>query len=184
MDDEAITAKFQQALPHAALNVAPGLAARYVSRARLRSPACSFPDSCPKCGTYLFDGSGQIRVVRLKKRKDKEKAQRVLRRTCLVCGHNSNTALHKEADPPKSGQAQKLASEVDLQHATNSKPPSPPHETPPRPVSVHPMTLASRHRGKHIVKAGLQELLSRNKARTTHPEDKEDTSLAAFLKGL
>ncbi|KIL68030.1 hypothetical protein M378DRAFT_22151 [Amanita muscaria Koide BX008] len=197
MDEAAVTAKFRQAASYAILNVVPGLAAVYTSRARLRSSACTFPDSCVKCGTYQFDGSSNIRVLRVRRFNDKKPAQKVLRRTCLICGYKDDAEVHPELEIKKSSSVDPGQSVVELPapieaESRHSRPKSPVaspsfHEALPCPLNVHstmPGTKCSQHRGKHIVKSGLQELLSRNKGGKVHHPDQAEGGLAAFLSNL
>ncbi len=178
MDDlDASTVAFRRAAPFAVLSVAPGLAARYVSRARLLSPSCSFPDSCPKCGTYLFDGSSEIRVTRQTKASNKDKPQSVLRRLCLVCRKTSVVNLSRENRASSSQQHVEPP-------PTHSVPSPSPAQPSSHPINVRP-TPPPGPGGKQ--RAGLQELLSRNKKKNEAKQNTESNTasgLAAFLKDL
>lgn len=172
MDDEdSSTLAFRRAAPFAVLAVAPGLAARYVSRARLLSPPCSFPDSCPKCGTYLLDGSSDIRVIRNTNRQNKDCPKNVLRRFCLACRKSSIVQLHRE------------------NRALSVPPPAVPSPLPAQPSTSHLAIVrptppgSHRHRQGGLQRAGLQELLSRNKMKN-EPKQNADSGLAALLKNL
>lgn len=177
--DDASTLAFRRAAPFAVLAVAPGLAARYVSRARLLSPPCSFPDSCPKCGSYLFDGSSDIRVIRNTKPRNKDDPKNVLRRFCLICRKGSIVKLPREnralSEPPPMAQPRAMPSLLPAQssssHTTNVRP------TPPR---------LQRHQQGGSQRAGLQELLSRNKRKKEPKQNADNTAsgLAALLKDL
>ncbi|KAF8351403.1 hypothetical protein F5887DRAFT_937302 [Amanita rubescens] len=168
MDDlDPSTVAFRRAAPFAVL-----------SRARLLSPSCSFPDSCPKCGTYLFDGSSEIRVIRQTKDGNKDnKSQSVLRRLCLVCRKTSVVKLSREnrehVEPPP----------------TNSVPAPSPAQPSSHPINVRPTPPPGpqRHRQGGKQRAGLQELLSRNKKKNEANRSTDSNTasgLAAFLKDL
>jgi len=181
MDDDLdpSTVAFRRAAPFAVLSVAPGLAARYVSRARLLSPSCSFPDSCPKCGTYLFDGSSEIRVIRQTKDGNKDKS---LRRLCLVCRKTSIVKLSRENRASSSQQHVEPP-------PTNSVPAPSPAQPSSHPINVQPTPPPGpqRHRQGGMQRAGLQELLSRNKKKNEAKQSTESNTasgLAAFLKDL
>ena len=170
MDDPS-TIAFRRAAPFAVLAVAPGLAARYVSRARLSSPPCSFPDSCPKCGTYLLDGSSDIRVIRNTKPQNKDSPKNVLRRFCLACRKSSIVQLHREnraLSEPAPAVPSPSPAQSSTSHPANVRP------TPPGP---------HRHRQGALQRAGLQELLSRNKKKK-EPKQNADNSLTSLLKNL
>ncbi|KAF8621679.1 hypothetical protein AX15_007692 [Amanita polypyramis BW_CC] len=191
--DDAATIAFRRAAPFVVLNVAPGLAASYVSRARLLSPACSFPDSCRKCGTYLFDGSADTRVVRPRKRRNNDKRQRVLRHFCLVCGNTFTVKSHR-GDGPSTSQSQhrQITDHPPPQSSSNSRSErsvslsspalSSPH--PPNVQSTSPEPQRQRQGGMH--RTGLQVLLARNKRRKEQKPNADETTsgLAAFLKDL
>ena len=173
MDDDPSTLAFRRAAPFAVLAVAPGLAARYVSRARLLSPPCSFPDSCPKCGTYLLDGSSDIRVIRNTKPRNKDIPKNALRRFCLACRKSSIVHLHRE------------------NRALSVPPPAVPSPSPAQPSTSHPTHDVRptapgphRHRQGVLQRAGLQELLSRNKKKKEPKQNADNNGLAALLKDL
>ncbi|KAJ3474454.1 hypothetical protein NLI96_g12451 [Meripilus lineatus] len=124
------TTKFQFAIPFVLQSTSPSLAALHATRTRLLhhpDPATNLLASswCPICGQYLHDGSGTIRSVRKPtgnrkkvKRTSKHQFVRVLRKTCHVCGHSSDTpirpdqhgvpqnppAIHNEAPPSSSSR--------------------------------------------------------------------------------
>lgn len=183
MDDlDPSTVAFRRAAPFAVLSVAPGLAARYVSRARLLSPSCSFPDSCPKCGTYLYDGSSEIRVIRQTKATNKDNPQSALRRLCLVCRKTSVVKLSRENGASSSQQ------HVQVEPPPTHSVPSPlPAQPSSHPINVQPTPPSGpqRHRQRGMQRAGLHELLSRNRKKNESKQNTESNSgLAAFLKDL
>ncbi|KAI0081757.1 hypothetical protein K474DRAFT_1768354 [Panus rudis PR-1116 ss-1] len=99
------TVKYQFALPYALHAISPALAALHASRARLLhypDPVCDIlaASHCIRCGTYLLDGSGEIRTVReppKKKRRTStgQDAKRMLRRTCGVCSYQNDTPIER-----------------------------------------------------------------------------------------
>lgn len=189
MDDAATTA-FRRAAPFAVLSVAPGLAAKYVSRARLLSPSCTFPDSCPKCGTYLFDGSGVIRVVCPPKRGNKSHPQRALRRLCLVCRKSSFVYLPCPSatitPPPRPGSVDQPSPNMPSDRPMSSFVPTRPPLNPANAQAAAPGSQL--HNKRPVQRAGLRQLLSRNKKkrkeRERQPADDTASGLAAFLKAL
>lgn len=98
--DDLITSKFRIQLPLAIQPASRSLAALHATRARLLHHPGPETDvlrdtHCTKCGVYLLDGAGSVRLVR-KARHNKAKKNtkspgpkpydRVLRRSCRVCG--------------------------------------------------------------------------------------------------
>src|SRR5213078_3447943 len=86
-----MTSPFQQKLPIALLPVSSALAALHVSRAHLLDPnygTSVTSTHCAKCGTYLLNGDGQIRLGR------KRRSTRLFK-TCDACGWNDETVVHK-----------------------------------------------------------------------------------------
>jgi hypothetical protein len=108
---DAATSKHQLALPHV-LAFTPGLAALHASRTRLQhhraqADAPALSGHCAKCGSYLYDGSSPIRIVRARSRKRKRSSvaarqegntgssapERVLQQTCGACEWTSTTPV-------------------------------------------------------------------------------------------
>ncbi|PFH52777.1 hypothetical protein AMATHDRAFT_1823 [Amanita thiersii Skay4041] len=193
MDDHlaTTTAIFRQALPYAVLASAPGLAARYVTRARFLDLAASFPDACIKCGTYLYDGSSEVRVMRLKTPNGRKRPSRTLRHSCLVCGHETDVALRSHeitlnaSDNFDGPDSQPAVSD-------NQKDGTPAPEITLRNASLRPTSTATEAAMQHGNKkrrpiAGLQEMLSRNrvaKNKKALDDSNTDGNLITFLNSL
>ncbi|EIM88458.1 uncharacterized protein STEHIDRAFT_155811 [Stereum hirsutum FP-91666 SS1] len=108
--EETTTAKYVHSLAFALHPISPALAACHASRARLLRPPTLHsdsarrsypPSSCPRCGIFLLDGTGQVRSVhsststRKRKRNGKgsssSSAGRFSEITCSSCGHVERT---------------------------------------------------------------------------------------------
>ncbi|CAL1700722.1 unnamed protein product [Somion occarium] len=101
----AATSKFQLSIPFTLQQVSPALAALHASRTRI----LHYPDPagdvlatthCIKCGSFLLDGTGNIRTVgpdshKRKRRKLYSSAAHTLRRSCGTCGYNDDVLLEK-----------------------------------------------------------------------------------------
>lgn len=109
--EETTTAKYVHSLAFALHPISPALAACHASRARLLRPPTLHsdstrrsypPSSCPRCGIFLLDGTGQVRSVhpststRKRKRNGKgsssSSAGRFSEITCSSCGHVERTS--------------------------------------------------------------------------------------------
>lgn len=107
--DDLITSKFRIQLPLAIQPASRSLAALHVTRARLLHHPGPETDvlrdtHCTKCGVFLLDGTGSVRLVRKARRtKGKKNAKspgprpydRVLRRSCRMCGSVEDVPLEK-----------------------------------------------------------------------------------------
>lgn len=108
--EETTTTKYVHSLAFALHPISPALAACHASRARLLRPPTLHsdsarrsypPSSCPRCGIFLLDGTGQVRSVhsststRKRKRNGKgsssSSAGRFSEITCSSCGHVERT---------------------------------------------------------------------------------------------
>lgn len=156
------TSKFLHARPYAVLSAAPSLAAIYASANPSKNT-----DWCTKCGSYLFDGSGQVRVVRLKSQKQKLADTKILRTTCTNCGWKTDVS---RAKPPAV--------------TTVSQKESSPNPSPRPPSTTNSYTcVQSKVRDKK--KSALQSLLSEKRDREAQGKLKSrDIGLAAFLNDL
>jgi hypothetical protein len=86
-----ITVTFQSAIPFSVLNASTSFAAFHASRARLSNPtppAIFDSTHCPRCGTYLLHGDGQVRLCR-------DDKVTMLRKTCHVCDWSSAKPLDR-----------------------------------------------------------------------------------------
>jgi len=184
---------------HSALSilgpVSPALAAYHY----LRSPTDLF--RCSRCGHVLLPGTSHSRIVpssptRRKKNRPSSTTPtgHCLRQSCATCGHVNNTLLapfhgRSVMAPPRPYPA------VTVTPRTNGTDQCPLPDPPPIPSSHHHPTtqpLASaqpqppirsrRSRPKH--KAGLQEMLARNKERQHEAANRGASGLTTFLHSL
>lgn len=93
------TTKHQLAIPYVLLPASRSLAAIHSARSRILNPTestCLTSTHCSECGSYFFNGNGELHLVRSKtsttsksSRKEKQGSSpiRVLRRSCRECGH-------------------------------------------------------------------------------------------------
>jgi hypothetical protein len=191
-----MTSAFQQSLPSAVLPVSPALAALHVSRARLLDPiygASVSSTNCAKCGTYILNGDGHIRLGRNRKSTQ-------LLKGCGVCGWNDKAPIPKGNarlfEPSRKVKRQRLDSQRSsgLPPQTQPSPtisgldtsvkPDAPARVPPKSSTASP-TPRPKSRPKKM--SALQMLLSRSKEMqggekraTQMPE----TRLADFLSRL
>jgi ribosomal protein S27AE len=86
-----ITVTFQSAIPFCVLNASSSFAAFHASRARLSNPTqhVVFDSThCPRCGSYLLHGDGEVRLCR-------DQKVTMLRKTCHVCDWSSSKPLDR-----------------------------------------------------------------------------------------
>lgn len=178
-------------------SASPALAAYYY----LRSPTDRPPARCSRCGHVLLPGPSPSRIVpsspaRRTRARHSPTTPTVhcLRQCCATCGHVNNTLLSAFRGPgvmapPRPYPA---VTETPRTHGADQRPlPDPPRG----PSSHHRPTLqplaspqpqspirSRRSRPKH--KAGLQEMLARNKERQHEAANKGTSGLTTFLHGL
>jgi hypothetical protein len=176
------------------LPICPPLAALHVTRARLLSLAESDPDSthCQKCGSFLFNGNGEIRSCRKRTKRPHPPAassSRVLQKFCRTCGFRQDVPLHQGTAAlfPRRGSTKRPAVEEKIAPVVK--------EDVPRPhaglsAQSHPSSAAEdpERPRKRLKRRGLQDMLSRNrekvKHRLTEQSRQSEGGLAAFLGGL
>jgi hypothetical protein len=152
-------------------------------------------ERCSRCGHLLLPGSSPTRVARVarsSKREYKRRSDLCMRQACATCGHVNNTLLHPyptddvttPSPPPKTVPTPRT-------HRTDQHDPLPdpgpvphPHlHSPPHPLpSPSRQTKSKKSRPKH--KAGLQEMLARNKDRQREAANRDPVGLATFLHSL
>ena len=195
--------------------VSPALAAYHHVKFSNTDTADQQRSRCERCGHLLVPGTSHTRVARSstkrkRKRKDKGRSDPIvhcIRQSCATCGHINNTLLHpinhhppvhsdKVATlPPPAATVvvtprthrtdQRLLPDPPPVSSSHSHPhhslPSPPPLTNPQPQL---QTRPKKSRAKH--KAGLQEMLARNKDKQRDATNRGSGSsgLATFLHGL
>lgn len=179
---DLLTSKFQEACAYAVLPVSPALAALYTNKSLYSSKS---RDWCSKCGSYLLNGTAEIR---LKSQKRRHPSRRAIRITCGSCGWGTDThtgsgistLLPSDHIPPV--EPSPLSSSL-----SSSSLPSP-LSTPPL-VAQIPSPSSAQQKSRNKKKSGLQVLLSRNREKEAQKQsDRKDNQmsggLAAFLSGL
>ena len=160
---------------------------------------------CSRCGHRLLPGSSHTRVVhsatRKCKRRHKGRSYPIvpsIQQTCATCGNVNNTPLHPishlDGDivttPPLVVTVAPHTLLTD-QCLPPDPTPVPSHHHPPRhsfpflpPASPQPQlqTRPKKSRPKH--KAGLQEMLARNKDRQHKAANRSSSGLATILHAL
>lgn len=167
--------------------VSPALAAYHY----LRSPTDNSPSRCSRCGHVLVPGISHSRIVPSSATHRRKRARpspntpiiHCLRQSCATCGHVNNTPLSGHCNviaPPRPHPI------VTVPGTDQSDPPplpsSRPHPTQPSASPQPQPTIKSRKsRPKH--KAGLQEMLARNKERQ-EAANRGASGLTTLLHGL
>jgi hypothetical protein len=118
---------------------------------------------CTKCGSFLLNGDGEIRIGRKdRRRRYHPSATRVLQKKCRSCGHCQEVTFSRGDVKGDS--------------------PSPTRPQPQQPVAV---AVTQKKRPK---KTGLQDMLSRNRekeqGRLQAKKVQESSGLAAFLTSI
>jgi hypothetical protein len=168
---------------------------------------------CARCGHILLPGSSHTRVARSfanRKRKYKARSDHsvlCMRQSCATCGHVNNTLLHPTMPhsvfhsdgvitPPPPPL--KVVPTPHTHHTDQSPLPDPdpdlvpsshlhsPHPLPsPSPLTnPQPQLQAKSKRSRPKHKAGLQEMLARNKDRQREAANRDSPGLATFLHTL
>ena len=192
----AATTKFQLALPFTLQSASPSIAACHAARVRLLHPDHPplSPSNCPKCGRFLLDGAGTVRVARVKHPRSRLKTKalaRSIQHICHSCGHltripisGGNASLFARVrghvsepkasigaiDPPVMPQLPKHDPLQPGDPPNGGSRASPFMPIPqPQPPSPTPTPLSSQPRAskksRPKKKAGLQEMLAKNKER-------------------
>jgi RNase P subunit RPR2 len=173
------------------LPICPPLAALHVTRARLLSLTESDPDSahCQKCGSFLFNGNGEIRSRRKRTKRPHppaDSSSRVLQKTCQTCGFRQDVPLHRgnAALFPRRGSTKRPAVEDKIASAVKKDVPRSDVLLPAQSSA----TAGPERSGKRPKRRGLQDMLSRNRekamGRLTEQSRQSEGGLAAFLGSL
>lgn len=173
--------------------VSPSLAAYHY----LRSPTDNPASRCSRCGHALIPGISHSRIVPSSATQRRKKARpspnnpiiHCLKQSCATCGHVNNTLLsslhsHNVAPsrpyptPRTPGTGQCPLPDPSLLPSLHLRP-TPQPSTSPQP---RPPIKSRRSRPKH--KAGLQEMLARNKERQHEAANRGTSGLTTLLHGL
>lgn len=184
-------------LPSALHGISPALSASLAARS---APTL---DRCHKCGTFILDGSGQVRSSRSKRKATDTPAPRSLHITCGSCGHLHPVPIHSPclSHFPTAKKARRA--HINSQHVLKESPLSPhPRLSPTPSASCAPQISAEQVNSlkPHVPspapavnkprtkkkKPGLQEMLARNRERQEQERAANDKAagLAAFLQGI
>jgi hypothetical protein len=185
--------------------ISPSLAAYHYSRSQPKQTADT---RCPRCGHLLRPGLSHSRLVRSSAIRRKDNVPLSLRQTCATCGHINNTLLHpvnhnslfqgSNVTTPPPSLPYPTVTATPHPHGTDQPrlpdpPPDPPshmhplHPCPPSPPHLanpqaQPPSRSTKSRPKH--KAGLKEMLARNKERQHEAVNRGSSGLATFLHTL
>ena len=178
-------------------SVSPALAAYYY----LRSPSDLPSARCSRCGHVLLPGASHSRIVPSSgphrtraRRRPTTPTVHCLRQSCTTCGHANNTllsAFHGSdvTVPPRPCPA--VTESPRTHSADQCALPDPPrlpsshHHPTSRPLaSPHPQSPSGSRRSRPKHKAGLQEMLARNKERKHEAANRGASGLTTFLHGL
>jgi hypothetical protein len=194
--------------------LSPSLAAYHHVKFQGQVTVQSQLSRCSRCGHFLLPGSSTTRVARVarsSKREYKGKGRSdpsvlCMRQTCATCGHVNNTFLHPTMhhpsyhsddfttpSPPPKTVATPRTLRTDQHDPLPDPGPvpsshlhSPPQLLPsPSPLTnsqTQRQTKSKKSRPKH--KAGLQEMLARNKDRQREAANRDPLGLATFLHSL
>lgn len=176
--------------------VSPSLTAYHY----LRSPTDNNPPSrCSRCGHVLVPGISQSRIVPSSATQRRKKARpnpntpivHCLKQSCATCGHVNNTLLsdfhsRNVMAPHPYYPAVTVAPRTP---GTDQCDPPPLPSSHPRPTpqpsaspQLQPPVKSRKSRPKH--KAGLQEMLARNKERQHEAANRGTSGLTTLLHGL
>jgi hypothetical protein len=175
-------------------SASPALAAHYY----LRSPPSDQPPArCSRCGHVLLPSASHSRIVPSSgshrtraRRRPTTPAVHCLRQSCATCGYVNNTLLSVFHDSDVTAPPRPCPT-VTMSPRTHSAdqcglpdPPGPSshHHPTSQPLAGPQPQRSRRSRPKH--KAGLQEMLARNKERQHEATNKGVSGLSTFLHGL
>ena len=163
---------------------------------------------CYRCGHQLLPGTSHTRIVRsspTRKLKRKHKGRfdpivRSIEQTCTTCGHVNNTPLHPinhlhgdnvttpsplvQTVGPHTHRTDQCLPPDPTPVPSHHHPPRHSFPSPPPPASprLQLQTRPKQSRPKH--KAGLQDMLTRNKDRQREAANRSSSGLATFLHTL
>jgi hypothetical protein len=178
--------------------VSPALAAYHY----LRSPTDNPVSRCLRCGHILVPGISHSRIVPSSATQRRKKARaspntpivHCLRQSCATCGHVNNTLLsdfhsRNVIAPPRPYPAVAVTPRTPGtdQCPLTDPPPLPSSHPPPTPrpsASPQPQPPIKSRRSRLKHKAGLQEMLARNKERQHEAANRGTSGLSMFLHGL
>lgn len=179
-------------------SVSPALAAYH----HIRSPSDHPPSRCSRCGHVLLPGPSYSRIVPSTTRRKRTRPNqspttptvRCLRQSCATCGHVNNTLLstflgRNTTAPPRPYPAPTVTPRT---HSTDQRPlPDPPpvpsshhHPTPEPLASPQPQPPIRSRRSRPMHKAGLREMLARNKDRQHEAANRGASGSTTFLQSL
>ena len=193
------TSEFQLCLPRLLLPICPPLSARHASRVRILYPTETIlEDHCSKCGSFLLNGNGNIRLCRKTVKgahKKEQTSQNFQRRTCQTCGFckdvpvgRGNASLFPKRKRTRINHTEEVSAPV-VADSDQSAPQLPPQSltdaaTPPPSRSVLDLPQRTKKRPK---RSGLQEMLSRNREKEKERQLVQESGsdgLASFLSSL
>jgi hypothetical protein len=172
-------------------SVSPTLAAYYY----LRAPTDRPPSRCSRCGHVLVPGTSHARIVpssthrKRARRSPTTPTIHCLRQSCATCGHVNNTLLHGRnvMSPTRPYPAVTVTPRT---QGTDHPLPDPPlvsssrHPTPQPRASPEPEPPIRSRKSRPKHKAGLQEMLARNRERQHEAANRGASGLTTFLQGL
>jgi hypothetical protein len=167
--------------------VSPTLAAYHYLRSQTDNTT---PYTCSRCGHLLLPGISHSRIVPSSPTHKRKKARlspnspivHCLKQSCATCGHVNNTLL-SDFHTLAPSRPYPVVTVTPRTPGTDQSPlpdrPTPQTSSSPQPP---PPIKSRRSRSKH--KAGLQELLARNKERQHEAANRGTSGLTTFLHGL
>src|SRR5216684_2213924 len=166
--------------------VSPALAAYHY----LRSPTDNPASRCSRCGHLLVPGTSHSRIVPSSATQRRKKARpspntpivHCLRQSCATCGHVNNTHLSYFHTRNVIAPTSRLYPAVTVTPCTDGTDQCPPPDPPPQPAASpqpQPPIKSRKARPKH--KAGLQEMLARNRERQHEAANRGTSGLTTFL---
>jgi hypothetical protein len=169
--------------------VSPPLAAYHY----LRSTTDNLPSRCSRCGHLLLPGISHSRIVPSSATQRRKKARpspntpivHCLRQSCATCGHVNNTHLSYFHTRNVIAPTPRLYPAVTVTPCTDGTDQCPPPDPPPQPSAtpqLQPPIKSRKSRPKH--KAGLQEMLARNRERQHEAANRGTSGLTTFLHSL
>ena len=159
--------------------VSPTLAAYHY----LKSPTDYPASRCSRCGHALIPAISHSRIVPSSQRGKKARPSpntpiiHCLRQSCAICGHVNNTLL---SDFHNVAPSRPYPVAVTVTPRTSGTDQCPPADPSPSNQPQPPMK-SRRSRPKH--RAGLQEMLARNKERQHEAINRGTSGLTTFLHG-
>ena len=177
--------------------VSPSLAAYHY----LRSPTDNPASRCSRCGHVLVPGISRSRIVPSSATQRRKKVRSTpntpiihcLRQSCATCGHVNNTLLSdfhsRDVIAPRSSPAVTVTPHTPGTDQSPLPDPPPLSSSHPRPTpqpsaSLQPQSPLKSRRSRPKHKAGLQEMLARNKERQHEAANRGSSGLTTLLHSL